>query len=250
MKDTKNYEWVELPSKGQCYSINSPLRKGKVKVAYLTAMDENIIVNPKAYAVCNVSDLIIERKIIDKSIDVTTFVKGDRDAILIWLRRTGYGNNFPVIVKNTNINETIFSTSVDLSKIKNREFLLSGDSKGYFTYYMKNGDIVKFKYPTYKEIKDFRKIIIEKEKKKEYKTLINDTLKFLTVSINGNEHIKYVNQYINNMTVEDSFLYRSFIQDNTPSINNIVDVEVKQGKDCETKTIFLQIDDNIFLNVE
>lgn len=43
--ENKNYEWVELPSKGQCYPINSPLREGKVKVSYLTAMDENIIVS-------------------------------------------------------------------------------------------------------------------------------------------------------------------------------------------------------------
>lgn len=45
--ENKNYEWVELPSKGQCYPINSPLREGKVKVSYLTAMDENIIVSEK-----------------------------------------------------------------------------------------------------------------------------------------------------------------------------------------------------------
>ena len=37
--ENKNYEWVELPSKGQCYPTNSPLKGGKVKVSYLTAMD-------------------------------------------------------------------------------------------------------------------------------------------------------------------------------------------------------------------
>ena len=37
--ENKRYEWVELPSKGQCYPANSPLREGKVKVSYLTAMD-------------------------------------------------------------------------------------------------------------------------------------------------------------------------------------------------------------------
>ena len=42
-----NYESVELPSKGLCYPINSPLRRGKVKVAYLTAKDENMFVSEK-----------------------------------------------------------------------------------------------------------------------------------------------------------------------------------------------------------
>ena len=41
--DENQYEWVELPSRGECY----PHKKSKVPVAYMTAMDENIIVSEK-----------------------------------------------------------------------------------------------------------------------------------------------------------------------------------------------------------
>ena len=100
--ENKNCEWVELPSKGQCYPINSPLRRGKVKVSYLTAKDENIINDPKMYKDGKLIDTILQRKIVDKDIDVHSLCRGDRDAIILWLRRTGYGNEFPVTVRSFN----------------------------------------------------------------------------------------------------------------------------------------------------
>ena len=80
--ENKNYEWVELPSKGQCYPANSPLRGGKVKVSYLTAMDENIINYPKMYKDGKLIDTILQRKIVDKNIDIHSLLRGDRDAIV------------------------------------------------------------------------------------------------------------------------------------------------------------------------
>ena len=86
--ENKNYEWVELPSKGQCYPVNSPLREGKVKVEYLTAMDENIINNPYMYKGGKLIDTILERKVVDKNINIHSLCRGDRDAIVLLLRRT------------------------------------------------------------------------------------------------------------------------------------------------------------------
>lgn len=64
--DENQYEWVELPSKGECY----PHKKGKVPVAYLTAADENIIVSKELRSKRKISDTLLERKILDKSFNV------------------------------------------------------------------------------------------------------------------------------------------------------------------------------------
>lgn len=61
-------------------------------MSYLTAMDENIINNPQIYKDGKLIDTILERKIVDKNIDIHSLCRGDRDAIVLWLRRTGYGN--------------------------------------------------------------------------------------------------------------------------------------------------------------
>ncbi len=247
MGNTNDYEWVELPSKGRCYPVDSPLRKGKVAVAYLTAKDENIIMNHKAYTDGNIIDLIIKRKIVDMNIDPSTLVKGDRDAILIWLRRTGYGNEYPVTVRNSNGEGDTFTATIDLSEIKNREFLLPSDDKGYFSYFMKNGDVVKFKYLTGKETREIENSITGDEKDEEDNTFLTDTLKTITMSVKGNEDRNLVSQYIENMTTSDSFLYRSFIEDNMPGIDTVVNVEVPNEG---VKTVLLQIDESILMNVE
>lgn len=64
--DESQYEWVELPSKGECY----PHKKSRVPVAYLTATDENIIVSKELRSKRKVSDTLLERKILDKSFNV------------------------------------------------------------------------------------------------------------------------------------------------------------------------------------
>ena len=244
--ESKNYEWVELPSKGQCYPINSPLRKGKVKVSYLTAMDENIINNPKMYKDGKLIDTILERKIVDKDIDVHSLCRGDRDAIALWLRRTGYGNVFPVTVRNLNDENAQFSAIVDLSQIKYHDFDLIGDENGYFMYFMKNGDVVKFKYLSVKETEELTNQIREREKNEEYHTLMTNSLKIVTMSVNDNADRDFISQYVDNMRAEDAFLYRTFVSDNVPKVDSKIKLNDTDGQEVYVQ---LLIDDAIFLNV-
>ena len=242
----KNYEWVELPSKGQCYPTNSPLREGKVKVSYLTAMDENIINNPKMYKDGKLIDTILQRKIVDKNIDVHSLCRGDRDAIVLYLRRTGYGNDFPITVRSFNDENSQFSTIVDLSQIKYHDFDLIGDENGYFMYFMKNGDIVKFKYLSVKETEELTNQIKEQEENEEYNTEITNSLKTITVSINDNTDRDFIGQYVDNMRNEDSFLYRGFVLDNIPRIVSKIKLNDVDGNEVYVQ---LLIDDTIFLNM-
>ena len=244
--ENKNYEWVELPSKGQCYPINSLLRKGKVKVSYLTAMDENIINNPQIYKDGKLIDTILERKIVDKNIDIHSLCRGDRDAIVLWLRRTGYGNNFPVTVRNLNDENSQFATIIDLSQIKHHNFDLIGDENGYFMYFMKNGDIVKFKYLSEKETQELTEQIKEREENEEYRTLMTDSLKAVTMSVNDNTDRDFISQYMDNMRAEDAFLYRIFVSDNMPKVDSKIKLNETDGQEMYAQ---LLIDDAIFLNV-
>lgn len=244
--ENKNYEWVELPSKGQCYPINSPLREGKVKVSYLTAMDENIINNPKMYEEGKLIDTILQRKIVDKNIDIHSLLRGDRDAIVLWLRRTGYGNDLTVTVRNLNDENSQFSTTIDLSLIKYYDFNLTGDKDGFFMYFMKNGDIVKFKYLNEDEIEELTSQVEEREENEEYRTLITDLLKAVTMSVNDNADRDFISRYVDNMRAEDAFLYRIFVSDNMPK----VDTKIKlSGTDGQEMSVQLLFDDAIFLNI-
>ena len=142
------FDMIPLPSKGECYPIDSPLRSGVIPVSYLTASDENLIHSPNMYRDGKIIDVIISRKIVDKRIKATDLCKGDRDAVSVWLRATGYGDAFPIVVRNPNDTEKIYNTSINLSELKYKDFTLKGDENGLFEYKLKNGDILKFKQIT------------------------------------------------------------------------------------------------------
>lgn len=134
------YDIIPLPSNGECYAH----KKKCLPVAYLTAADENLIASPNLYNNGNLLDIILERKILDKSIRVQDLCSGDRDAIVIWLRATAYDTLFPVNARNPETGKT-YKTKVDLSKLTYKPFNLKGDENGYFDYTTENGDLIKFK---------------------------------------------------------------------------------------------------------
>lgn len=134
------YDVIKLPSKGECYTH----KKAALPVAYLTAADENLIASPNLYSNGSLLDIILERKILDKTINVKDLCQGDRDAIIIWLRATAYDNNFPVQSTNKETGKT-YTVNVDLSKLQYKPFDLVGDENGYFDYTTGNGDLIKFK---------------------------------------------------------------------------------------------------------
>lgn len=139
------YDIIPLPSKGECYAH----KKGNIPVAYLTAADENLITSRNMYENGSMIDIILERKILDKSIRVKDLCKGDRDAIAIWLRATAYGPEYPI---TANYKGEDIDSVIDLSNIKFLDFNLVGDENGWFEYIVpSNGDKIKFRVLSYGE---------------------------------------------------------------------------------------------------
>ena len=154
MDTTAQYDVIQLPSNGQCYSS----KIDRVPVAYLTAYDENIITSPNLYKDGLVIDFLLNNKIVNKDINVDELVSGDIDAIILWLRATSYGADFPVVVSDPETGEEI-ETVLDLTTFKPKEFNLIGDENGWFEYETPvRKDKIKFKYLSRKEEKALQKI--------------------------------------------------------------------------------------------
>lgn len=198
---TAQYDVISLPSNGECYKS----KIGRVPVAYLTAYDENIITSPNLYRDGLVIDYLLKNKIVNKEIDVNELVSGDVDAIILFLRATSYGIEFPVSVQDPKTGE-IIETNIDLSKIKSKEFSLKGDENGYFSYVLPTSKVeVKFKYLTRKEENDLR------------------LLSRLEGEGSSTIDLKSANETITNMLKADSVLDgkdKSLILDATRKIND------------------------------
>ena len=148
------YDVIQLPSNGQCYKS----KVDRVPVAYLTAYDENIITSPNLYKDGLVIDFLLKNKIVNNELNVEDLVSGDADAIILFLRATSYGAEFPITVIDPVTNEQIDSV-VDLTTLKPKEFKLIGDENGHFDYTLPVTKAkIKFRYLTRKMEKQLKKI--------------------------------------------------------------------------------------------
>lgn len=146
------YDVISLPSNGECYKN----KIAKLPVGYLTAYDENIITSPNLYKDGMVIEYLLKNKVMNSDINVEDLVTGDVDAIVLFLRATSYGTDFPVSVTDPETGEEI-ETTIDLSKIKTKKFTLKGDENGYFPYVLPKSKMeVKFRYLTRRDENDLK----------------------------------------------------------------------------------------------
>lgn len=148
------YDLIPLPSKGECYKM----KFDKVPVGYLTAADENLITSPNLYESGSISSVLLKKKILNKDIDVDNLVAGDADAIMLFLRGTSYGSDFPITATDPKTGKKI-EAMVDLSSLKYKPFSLSGDENGFFDFRLpKTKAQIKFKFLTKREERLLQKL--------------------------------------------------------------------------------------------
>ena len=196
------YDVISLPSNGEGYKN----KIARIPVAYLTASDENLITSPTLYRDGLIIDFLLKNKIMNKNINVDELYKGDVDAIILFLRVTSYGPDFPIFVRDPQTGKQI-DTVVDLSKLKTKEFKLKGDENGYFDYELPvSKDKVKFKFLTRKEEKILDKIaniedkgtvatLIERNSEEIKAALKDDTLLSSTEKLEINNYLTKLNDW-------------------------------------------------------
>lgn len=178
MDFSDSFDVIPLPSKGQCYEGNM----STIAVSYLTANDENMIVSPNLYRDGLILDYLLKAKIKNTNIDPDDLLEGDREAIILWLRATGYGTNYPITVTD-NKTGIEFDTILDLTQIKHKPFLLEGDENGYFDFTLPvSKHEIKFRFLTHGDIKQIEEIEREEQvnvKKERLVSIVNELNTYL-----------------------------------------------------------------------
>jgi hypothetical protein len=215
------YDVIPLPSEGKLYKN----KKSKVKVAFLTAADENLLTSPNLLSSDDFLEILINRKLLEYDLRYKDLLPGDRDAIMIWLRSTGYGEMYPVTVLDEN--DIPFETEIDLSTLKVKNLNIEPDADGLFTFTLPlSRAVVRFKLLTMGEIEELVKL---SEFLKEKNNLINTEptliLENQIVEINGNRDKDYISDFIDTMRLMDSKKLRNYIN----SIECGIDTNVTFG---------------------
>ena len=202
-----SFEMIKLPSMGKCY----PNKIDSIPVSYLTTDDENFICSMSNKDNDELCDILIERKVMDKNFLSNDICSGDRDMILLWLRKTSYG-------RYMNVDDS----SIDLDNIDVNYMNDNVDENGNVLYVSDNGTNIKYKILSSKmERKLYHELINIKDDEKFVNNIVSFSKKLLsiqTVSINGITNISYIKNFINNMDLNELSKYEKFSSDNTPKV--------------------------------
>jgi hypothetical protein len=215
------YDVVELPSRGIYYSN----KKKSVRVAYLTAADENILSSPNLIASSGVVSELLKRKILDKDLLIEDIVEEDKRAILLFLRNTAFGSEYNYTLIDPKTNEK-FSVVLDLSVIKMKDFTLVEDSNGEYPYFLKKSEInITFKFLTKKQEDEIEKIKTSWNGEG-VAPIITKRLEMMIKSINGNRDIMTMHNFIESkMPISDSYDFKKYANDHRPQLDLTQTVE-------------------------
>lgn len=221
---------VDLPSKGLVYPESSPLRRGKVEMRYMTAYDEDILTNYSYIRSGVMLDKLLESLIVDP-INISDIIPTDFDALIIAARAHGYGPIYTVQVIDPTT-KNMLERTIDLSKIKIRDFSLNSNAAGEFEYTAPGIDI-KFKYLTKQQM---AQITADRS--------VSDFLKQCITECNAMRNTVDIENFIKyQMTPIESRDFRAYMSKHAPGI--ILEAEF-EGETGGTFTAGFQIGSDFF----
>jgi len=221
------FDVVSLPSKGLLYTSKELAGVESLDIHYLTAIQEDILTSPNLLQSGKMLDALLTSVLKNKSINPQELTLGDRNAIIIWLRSTGYGADYPVRVKCKDCgNEWI--NDFDLSSLAVVELELVPDADGLFSFTLPtNENEIRFRFLTSEDEMNILKRV-EAIQKKQGSSIDNSmSLKMMAsiAEVDGERDQLLIKRFVEFMPVRDARAFREYVNSVEPGINMEQDVE-------------------------
>ena len=206
------HDVVSLPSQGKFYRN----KKSSLKVGYLTAADENILLGQTTN-----NDIIyqlLRSKIYEPDFNVDQMLDCDMEAILIYLRNTSFGSEYTLILRDP---KTLleFEATVNLDELNVKQPIMEPNSEGLFEFTLPvSGDSVKCKLLNYgdqKQIREFENAY----PKGMIAPVVTKRLEMQVVSVNGNDDKGEIARWIQVLPIADSKHIRNTLKDCEPRLD-------------------------------
>lgn len=203
-------EFVELPTGGKYYPPGHPLHnQSAIEIKQMTAKEEDMLTSRTLLKKGVALDRVIGSLIVNKAIDPDSLFVGDRNAIIVATRVSGYGNDY-----TTKVTCPACGTNQEYSFDLNDAEVYTGDQDntmnvtdnhdGTFNVTLpKTNVIVTFKLLT--GVDEKRLVAgVEADKKKRIDRGITRQLASMIVAVNDDESIDAVRYLVENMPSSDS----------------------------------------------
>ena len=219
------HDVVPLPSKGIFYKS----KKSSVKVGYLTANDENIIINAATNPNDNLVLTLLRNKLYEHDLRPDELLEGDVEAIMIFLRNTGFGSDYVVNVEDPKTGK-LFEAAISLDELNIKQTESKPNEEGLFvTKLPKSGTEVKLKPLSYSEIVELDRMANEYPVGR-VAPKITWRLTKQIVELNGSRDKGVIAKFVEQMPISDSKHVRNFLRENQPSLDLKKSVKAPSGE--------------------
>ena len=245
VKDTFGWEVpvevVPLPSGGLVYNPDNLLfNRDTIQIRSMTAREEDILTSQAYIKEGTTIKKLVESCIVDKSINVDDLLLGDRNALMVAIRITGYGSEYKVKHSCQNCGSSN-SINIDLTELPIKRFDTQPveQGKNLFEYTLPvTGKKVRYKYQTGH---DEKRSAIEAKRRKALgiEDSAGNVTKFLKdsiVSIDGIDDVLKIEHFVRNMPALDSRKLRLEIQKNEAGIDMFSNYECSN---CSSQNDFV-----------
>lgn len=206
---TLPHDVVPLPSGGVFYKN----KKKSIKVGYLTANDENILMAGGG----DMTTTLLRSKIYEPDLRVEDMLEGDVEAILIFLRNTGFGPEINLNLVDP-ITKKPFQSTVTLDTLSVINGQIPNEDGTFITSLPKSQVTIKLKPLTYGEILEISKLedsypvgrVVPK---------ITWRLQKEIVEVNGSTDKSEIAKFVEQMPIMDSKFIRKFMNENEPRLD-------------------------------
>jgi len=226
------HEVVPLPSSGKVYPSSSPLHGTElVEIKAMTAREEDILTSRALLKKGTVVTELIKSCLVDKTINPLDLLSGDRNALMIAIRITGYGAEYNVELECGECGvKSPHAFDLGALPIKRLDIEPSHPGSNVFDFLLPySKKVVKFKFMTGRDEEEIM-MLNEKQKKLALGAESNVTtnLLYAVLAIDGVEDRAKIANFIKNMPARDSLALRNYVKDNEPGI------EMKQHTVCNS----------------
>jgi hypothetical protein len=210
------HDVVPLPSGGVFY----PSKKKSVKVGYLTAADENILVSMDTRKTIKETIVLplLRSKIYESDLRPEDLTDGDIEAILIFLRNTSFGSDYSLNLTDPSNGKTFEHTlqleALDIKKTKEQP-----DENGLFSVTLPKSNVqVKLRPITMRDSLEIERVL-ESYPTGRVSPVMTLRLNKLIVEMNGSQNREEISKFIETMPIMDSKFIRNYMLENEPRLD-------------------------------
>lgn len=216
------HELVPLPSAGKVYPVDSSLHnRDVVEIKAMTTKEEDILTSRALLKKGTVISELIKSCLIDKSFNSLDLLSGDRNALMVAIRITGYGPEYNVEMECGECGaKAPRSFNLGELPLKRLEVEPAIPGSNIFEFLLPmSKKTVRFKFMTGRDEEDMV-ALGDKQKKLGMgsESNITTSLLYSIISIDGTEDRAKIANFIKVMPARDSLALRNYMRDVEPGI--------------------------------